>query len=100
MLKNIPGELFQLLALTAFSIVLSIIYVTPVIIWRLVRRKPIIHKAEKLKSPNIFFIGVALFGGFGLFSFIYGMPYFGTAFFVFMIAYVIGLIAYRKGWRG
>ena len=83
-----------------FSIVFSIIFITPILLWRLIRRKPIFPKGEKLKSPNILYMGAVLFGGVGLLLILYGMPYFGSFFIIIMIAYVFGLVFYSKGWRG
>lgn len=99
-LRNIPEELLKLLIVIALSIVISVIIVLPVIFWRIIRKKPIIPKGEKIESPNIFYIGIAVFGGFGILAFITGMPYHGIVILIFMCAYLAGLYAYKKGWRG
>lgn len=100
MLQQMPEELFRLLAIVIFSILFSLCIIVPIILWRLIKKKPVIPKGKKLQSPFILYFGIVLFGGFASASFIIGMPYFGSAFMIFMSAYVIGLIAYSKGWRG
>lgn len=100
MLEHIPDELLKLLVLIVFSIAISLFIIVPIILWRLIRKKPVFPRGEKLRSPKILYAGIGLFGSFGAISFITGTPYFGAAFLIIMCAYVIGLIAYRKGWRG
>ena len=48
----------------------------------------------------ILYTGIAVFGGFALLSFSNGRPYFGAIFVLFVLAYIIGLVAYKRGWRG
>ena len=95
-----PYELSELLSIVIFSLLLSFCIIIPIIIWRLIRRRPVVPKNEKLKSPSMLYAGIVLFGGFVVVSFIINRPYFGSAFTIFMTAYVIGLLADRKGWRG
>jgi hypothetical protein len=93
-------ELSELLSIVIFSILFSLCIIIPIIVWRLIRRKPIVPKGEKLKSPSMLYAGITFFGGFAIVSFVINRPYFGSAFTIFMTAYLIGLLAYRKGWRG
>jgi hypothetical protein len=95
-----PYELSELLSIVIFSIFLSLCIIIPILVWRLIRKKPVVPKDDKLKSPSMLYAGIALFGGFAIVSFVINRPYFGSAFTIFMTAYVIGLLAYRKGWRG
>lgn len=95
-LQQMPEELFRLLAIVVLSTLFSLCIIVPIIFWRLIKKRPVIPKGEKLQSPFILYLGIALFGGFAAASFIKGMPYFGSSFMIFMSAYVIGLIAYRK----
>jgi glucan phosphoethanolaminetransferase (alkaline phosphatase superfamily) len=100
MFERNPYELSELLSIVVFSILLSLCIIIPIIVWRLIRRKPVVPKGKKLKSPIMLYAGITFFGGFAVVSFIINRPYYGSAFSIFMAAYVIGLLAYRKGWRG
>ena len=93
-------ELSVLLMAIGFGLVGGIVFVTPVIIWRAIRGQPIFPKGKKLDSPKIFYIGIALFGGFAIMSFITGSLFFGPFFLLILLAYVWGLIAFKRGWRG
>lgn len=95
-----PEELFKLLAGLGLSLILSAIIIVPVIIWRVIRRKPILPKGEKIESPTLFYIGITVFCGFALLAFIINMPYFGSAIMLMLLAFVCGLIAFKRGWRG
>jgi hypothetical protein len=93
----VPEELFKLIVGLGLSLIVSLIIIVPVIIWRILRRKPILPKGEKFESPAPFYIGIILFGGFALAAFLTSMPYFGSAILLMLLAFVIGLIAYKKG---
>ena len=95
-----PEELLKLLVTIGLSLAFSILIIAPVIIWRIVRKKPIIPKGYKFESPKIFYAGILVFGIFSVLSFLTGTPYHGIVLFIFMSLYIIGLIAYNKGWRG
>ncbi len=80
----------------------SVLYGLPVIIYRLIKKRPIIPKGkkEKLQSPRILYAGIASFGGMAIFTFMNGLKYFALVFVFFSCIYALGLIAYRRGWRG
>ena len=93
-------ELILVLKALGFGLAGGIIFSLPFIIWRLIRRQSIIPRGNKLKSSISLYTGVAVFGGLALMSFSKGRPYFGTIFLLFVVAYILGLIAYKRGWRG
>jgi hypothetical protein len=95
-------ELFFLFFAVIGGLLGGMLFNLPVIVYRLIKKQPIIPKGkkEKLQSPRILYAGVALFGGMAVFSFMNGLRYFALAFVLFSCAYDIGLIAYRRGWRG
>ena len=95
-----PQELFTLLVIIGLSIVVSIIIIIPVILWRIIKKRPILPKGEKFQSPKIFYFGILLFGCFGVFSFVAGMSYLGSFILLIMFVFIGGLIAHKKGWRG
>ena len=97
---QMPEELFELIILIGLSIVVAIIFLIPIIIWRLIRGKTIYHGARKLDSPIVLYVGIIFFSGFGLLAFATGKPYYGSVFLLFMVLFIIGLIAYQHGWRG
>jgi hypothetical protein len=93
-------ELILVFKAIGFGLAGGIIFSLPFVIWRLIRKQPIIPRGNKLKSPMILYTGIAVFGGFALLSFSNGRPYFGAIFVLFVLAYIIGLVAYKRGWRG
>ena len=56
-----PEELFELIILIGLSIVVAIIFLIPIIIWRLIRGKTIYHGARKLDSPTVLYVGIIFF---------------------------------------
>jgi hypothetical protein len=92
-----PEELYKLVVGLGLSLIVSFIIVVPVIIWRILKRKPLLPKGEKMESPTPFYIGIILFGGLALASFLTSTPYFGTALLLMSLACVFGLIAFKKG---
>lgn len=92
-----PEELAKLIAGLGLSLLVSFIIVVPVLIWRRLKRKPLLPKSKKIESPTIFYFGIILFGGFALASFLTGSPYFGTAFLLMLFGFACCLMAYKKG---
>lgn len=93
MFSKLPEEFWILVMIVGVSIAFSIVIIIFTIIWRLIRKKPVFPKAEKLKSPNLLYVGVFLFGGFGFF-----FNYHGDAILWISIPYFYGRIycwAYR-----
>jgi len=95
-----PEELFKLLIVMGLSLAVSLAITVPIILWRLIRRKPIPPKGKRLNSPNVFYAGIVLFGSFAALSFFTERPYFGSAILLGMVLFIWGLIAYKRGWRG
>jgi hypothetical protein len=96
----VPEELFKLIVIIGLSLIVSFVIIVPVMIWRLLTRKPLLPKGKKIESPTLFYIGIIFFGGFTLATFSTNMPYFGSTFLLMLLACIGGLIAYKKGWRG
>ena len=92
-----PEELIMLIVIVGLSLIVSFVIVVPVLIWRLLKRKPLLPKSEKLESPALFYVGILFFAGFAIAAFFTSMPYFGSAFVLMLLACICCLIAYRKG---
>jgi len=82
------------------SIVIAVLFLVPIILWRLVRGKVIYQGKKKFGSPVVFYVGMILFGSLGALSFAIGNLIYGLALLVFMCLFIIGLVAYQQGWRG
>lgn len=97
-----PEELIQLIYLLGFSIIIASIFVIPVLLWRALKGQPLLDlkNREKFESPKIFYIGIFLFSGGALWAFHDKMPYHGMFLLIIVGLCLIGLIAYKKGWRG
>ena len=87
-----PEELFKLLVIIGLSLAVGLLIVLPIIVWRAIRREPLLPKGKKIKSSRILYFGAILFGGFAIISFFIGRPYFGSAFLLMLFAYVFGLV--------
>jgi hypothetical protein len=95
-----PEKFFKLIVIVSLSLIVSFIIVVPIILWRFIKRKPVLPKGKKIESPKIFYIGILLFGCFALAAFLTSMPYFGSAFLLMLLTCVCGLVAHKRGWRG
>jgi hypothetical protein len=94
------GELNTLLIAIAVGLTVGIAVSVPVLTWRWWRKEPLIPRGTKLKSPRILYTGVALFSASAMTSLVAGYPLFASMFIAFASAYVVGIVAYRRGWRG
>jgi len=92
----LPEELFKLLIIIGLSLLVSLVFIAPVIIWRAIRRKPLFPKGKKIESAKIFYFGIILFGVFASILFYTGKPYFGSAILLVFLVFIIGLIAFKK----
>ncbi|CAB1065839.1 hypothetical protein D1BOALGB6SA_10638 [Olavius sp. associated proteobacterium Delta 1] len=90
-----PEELIKLLIIIGLSLAVGILFSVPVIVWRAIKRRPLLPKGKKIESPRIFYFGFLLFGGFATISFFIGRPYFGSAFLMVLFVYVCGFIVYK-----
>jgi len=81
-------------------IVFAVLFLIPIILWRLIRGKAIYQGKKKFNSPVVFYVGMILFGSFGLLAFTLGSLIYGLVLLVFMCLFIIGLVAYQQGWRG
>jgi hypothetical protein len=69
--------------------------------WRAITgKRPITGERKKINSPAHFYIGIALFGCMGILALVKGMRIFTLLFGLFASAFLVGLAAYRRGWRG
>ena len=93
------SEAHLLFYTVAMGIVGGLAGAVPIFALRWWKGDPLIQR-EKLTSPVILYFGILLFGGFGIMSFATRMPLFGAAFLLASGAYGVGVIAYRRGWRG
>ena len=69
------SELSLLLFVLIGGLLGWLVYALPVIVYRVIKKRPIIPKGkkEKLLSPQIFYVGVAFFGGMAVFAFMSGL---------------------------
>jgi hypothetical protein len=90
----------QLFRVILIGLAIGLAVSLPIILKRYRAKEAIIPKAKKFKSSKIFYLGVLFFSGFAAVSFYIGKPAFGSLFTLFALAYLVGLIAYSRGWRG
>lgn len=91
-----PEELFKLFMIIGLSLVVSLIFIVPVIIWRAIRRRPFFPKGKKIESANTLYLGTFLFGIFTVISFYTGRPYYGSAILIVFLSFVFGLVVFKK----
>ena len=94
-LGNISLSVFLAVVIVVFSLLVALV-------WRIIRRRPLFSLSErtKLDSPGILYVGICLFGLFGLAAFMKGMIVYAVLFLMFMLGFVAALVAFRRGWRG
>ena len=95
-----PEELFKIIIILGLSLIVSIILVLPVVVWRMIKRRPLVPEGSKIESPAIFYVGTVLLGGLAIIAFIYKMKYFGALFLIMLLIPISGIVAFKKGWRG
>ena len=76
----------------------GLVGVVSLIIWHVAVRQPIIARGQPISSLAIVYVGMVGCVGAALMCFLLGMPLFGTFFVVASAAYVVALIAYKRGW--
>jgi len=71
-----------------------------VMVWRILRRRPVfpLARKSKIESPGIFYAGIGLFGLFALACLIKGLVVFGVVFLLFTLGNMAALAAFRRGW--
>jgi hypothetical protein len=80
------------------GLIIGVVFVVPVIIWRLIRRKPLLpYRGEKIESSIPLFLELFICGGFCLVSLFMNKPYSGLVFFLFFLAFGLALFYYKKG---
>jgi len=94
------NEFRELISGLLQSIVFALLFLIPIILWRLIRGKTIYQGKKKFDSPVVFYAGMIIFGSFGVLAFAIGSLIYGFALLVFMCLFIIGLVAYQQGWRG
>ena len=94
------NEFSELVSGLLQSIVIAVLFLIPIILWRLIRGKAIYQGKKKFDSPVVFYVGMILFGSFGALAFAMGNLIYGLALLVLMCLFIIGLVAYQQGWRG
>lgn len=84
------------------AVVICVPCVLARIFWRVIRRRPVFPLGErkKLDSPGILYVGIGLFGVFGLAAFMMSRQVYGVLFLLFTLGLVVALIAFKRGWRG
>ncbi len=85
-----------LLLAIGVGIIVGLAFLIPAILWRLIRKKPIFPKGQKLESPKMLYFGIALFGGFAIISFFIGAPLFSLASLIFVLLGIRALIVYKR----
>ena len=94
------NEFSELISGLLQSIVIAMLFLIPIILWRLIRGKAIYQGKKKFDSPVVFYVGMIVFGSFGVLAFAIGSLIYGLALLLFMCLFIIGLVAYQQGWRG
>ena len=94
------NEFSELVSGLLQSIVIGVLLLIPIILWRLIRGKAIYQGKKKFDSPVVFYVGMILFGSFGVLAFATGNLVYGLVLLVFVCLFIIGLVAYQQGWRG
>jgi hypothetical protein len=98
-----PEEIIRLFAIVCLSLIISAVFVAIGLIWRLIRKKPLLPKKSKIESPLQIYVviaGIIFCGGLSLATFLNGLPYFGFTFLLMMLGFIAFVVAYKKGWRG
>ena len=97
-----PEDLIKLLYLIVFSLIFALIIVVPVILWRAIRGKPLLNprKKVKFKSLIIFYLAIFFSIALSIVAFFKNMPFHALFLLIVTALYLIGLFAYKKGWRG
>ena len=97
-----PQDLMELLYLLAFSLIVATVIIIPVLLWRSLKGQPLLDlkKRKKFESPKTFYIGIIFFGFCTLWAFYENSSYHAIFLLIIVVLYIVGLIAYKKGWRG
>ena len=87
------------IALTLFvGLIMAAVSVAVVLIYRLVRRKPLLPiNEDRIKSPLPLYLAIILFGGSSIISFLIGKLYYGSISLLIFLVFVFSLVAYKKG---
>ncbi len=91
-------ELSDFLLTMSIGLFGALVVCVAIMLWRLVRRRPIVPQARTLNSPGLFYAGIALFGALAIMSFAMKRPLFGSFLSLGFALSVLGLIAFRRGW--
>lgn len=94
-----PSEWSLLTRASVFGVIFGVVGGLSIWVQRWIKGEPLV-KRTKFSSPSTFYAGIALFGGASVMAFVAGMPLFATVFLGIAVLYGVGLIAYRRGWRG
>jgi hypothetical protein len=78
------------------------VIIVPILIYRKLKGQPLLglRKKREINSPKIFYIGMILFAAFTLLALYINKPYYAIFTLIIALLYLIGLIAFKKGWRG
>jgi len=93
-------ELGDFLLTLSIGLLGALVICVPAIVWRLIRRRPIVPRGRTRNSPGVFYAGIAVFGALAIMSFVMNRPLFGSFLSLGLALSVLGLIAFRRGWRG
>jgi len=93
------GELNILLIAIGLGLLGGLLGSLPILIRRFFNKEPLFPKGTKPTSPRIFYVGIVLFGAACAGSLAKGWPLFGATFALFASMYVVGLVAFYRGWR-
>ena len=68
---------------------------------RWVKNEPVwAGRRERITSPTMFYGGIVCFGGMSAVAFASRVPLFGISLLGASALYLLGLIAFKRGWRG
>lgn len=94
------AKLFDFLILIGFSIVVALAIVVPIVLWRILNKRPILSEpTSKKETPQVVVLGIGLFALIAVVCFLSGMPYFGITFVLILVIGLIGYLCYKKRFR-
>ena len=68
------AELSDFLLTLSIGLLGALVICVPAIVWRLIRRRPIVQRGRSLNSPGVFYAGIAIFGELTIMSFVMHRP--------------------------
>ena len=99
---SLSEQLGDLVLALFLAVVMGVAYLLVVLLWRTIRRRPLLPIAERTKidSPRILYVGIVVFGVARLAAFLKDLAVLERTFFADDVGMCGALVAFRRGWRG